>query len=215
MQDRISQHPGRIKLVPVDLENGIYDVVRADEPTQEGTPLNAANLFSESAKDAILNCSIYSDNVLVDPPSTPDAGFRKLCDRIGAVDLTYGVTWDILGANSGKGVFTNTCIKYLKLLNTVFISVTFKLKNSAVTQPSPTISVEATDQETRDILAGCAAGVPMISNAASSNPGPYLEKWSMTHNGVSSSGILIHTNTRDDVSSNTPAITLVGMYHIF
>ena len=215
MQDRISQYPGRIKLVPVDLNNGIYDVVRADEPTQEGTPLNAANLFSGAAANAITNCSIHRKNVTIDTPSTPDAGFRALCAYIGAVDYSDRVVWDILGANKGHGVFTNTCIKYLGLLNAVFISVTFKFSSSAVTQPSPTISVEASDQETYGILAGCAAMVPMISNAASSNPGPYLERWSMTHNGVSSGGILIRTNTRDDVSSNTPEITLVGMCQIF
>lgn len=209
MQDRISNHPGRIKLIPVDQNSGIYDVVRADEPTQEGTPLNAANLFSESAKNAILNCSIYRDTVLIDPPSTPDAGFRKLCDRIGAVDHTYDVTWDILGANSGHGILTSTCIKYLKLLNTVFISVTFRLNGSAASEASPIITMKAIDQETDKILAGCETQVPMISSAASSNPGPYMEYVK------SYGGMRIHVNTLDPVSSSTPKITLVGMYHIF
>lgn len=40
MQDRIPLHPGRIKLTPVDAANGIYDLVREDSPTQDGTPLN-------------------------------------------------------------------------------------------------------------------------------------------------------------------------------
>lgn len=210
MQDRISQYPGRIKLVPVDLENGIYDVVRADEPIQEGTPLNAANLFSRYAASAITNCSIHRQNAIINTPSTPDAGFRALCEYIGAVDYSGHVTWDILGKNSGKGMFGRKCIKYLKLLNTVFISVTFKLSSSAVAESSPIITVEAIDQETYNILAGCAVAVPMLSNRASKNPGPYMAPWS-----DSPGGMLIHTNTLDPVSSDTPWITLVGMYQMF
>lgn len=40
MKNRDSAHPGRIKLTPVDAANGIYDLTRADEPRDEGTPLN-------------------------------------------------------------------------------------------------------------------------------------------------------------------------------
>lgn len=40
MQDRTPTYPGRVKLVPVDAANGIYDLIRADEPTQSGDPLN-------------------------------------------------------------------------------------------------------------------------------------------------------------------------------
>ena len=44
MKNRESLYPGRIKLTPVDAANGIYDLVRADEPRDEGTPLNKALL---------------------------------------------------------------------------------------------------------------------------------------------------------------------------
>lgn len=40
MKNRESLYPGRVKLTPVDAANGIYDMVRADEPQEEGTPLN-------------------------------------------------------------------------------------------------------------------------------------------------------------------------------
>lgn len=210
MQDRISQYPGRIKLVPVDLENGIYDVVRADAPIQEGTPLNAANLFSGAAANAITNCSIHRKNVIIDTPSTPDAGFRALCAYIGAVDYTDRVTWDIFGENRGKGMFDSKCVKYLKLLNAVFISVTFKFSSSATPETSPIIAVETTDQETHGILAGCAHLAPMISTAASKNPGPDMMRF-----GNPPGGILISTNTLDPVSPDTPWTTLVGMYHMF
>ena len=40
MKNRESLYPGRVKLTPVDAAKGIYDLVRADEPQEEGTPLN-------------------------------------------------------------------------------------------------------------------------------------------------------------------------------
>lgn len=40
MKNRDSAFPGRIKLTPVDEANGIYDLTRADEPRDPGTPLN-------------------------------------------------------------------------------------------------------------------------------------------------------------------------------
>ena len=50
MKNRESLYPGRVKLTPVDAANGIYDLVRADEPQEEGTPLNKKLLdFAVSA----------------------------------------------------------------------------------------------------------------------------------------------------------------------
>ena len=40
--DRIPTHPGRVKLVPVEGQEHTYDMVRADNPIEPGTPLNKA-----------------------------------------------------------------------------------------------------------------------------------------------------------------------------
>ena len=51
--NRISEHPNRIKLIPVSGETNVYDVVRHEgEIEEEGTPLNAENLNVE-IEDAI------------------------------------------------------------------------------------------------------------------------------------------------------------------
>lgn len=51
MKDRVPLYPGRVKLVPVPGQENTYDMVRADQPTQEGTPLNVSTLLSnETAK---------------------------------------------------------------------------------------------------------------------------------------------------------------------
>ena len=47
MLDRTPLYPGRVTLTPVSGQANTYDMTRADQPTQEGTPLNKANLFSD------------------------------------------------------------------------------------------------------------------------------------------------------------------------
>ena len=47
MQDRVPTYPGRVKLIPVLGQENTYEMVRVDEPTQEGTPLNKANLLKD------------------------------------------------------------------------------------------------------------------------------------------------------------------------
>lgn len=62
MQDRVSLYPGRVKLEPVAGQANTYDLTRADQPTQEGTPLNKATLL----KDDTAEKYGLGDNALVD-----------------------------------------------------------------------------------------------------------------------------------------------------
>lgn len=48
MKDRIPLYPGRVTLTPVSGQANTYDLTRADQPTQEGTPLNKASLLKDA-----------------------------------------------------------------------------------------------------------------------------------------------------------------------
>ena len=48
MQDRVPLYPGRVKMIPVAGQENIFDMARADEPTQAGTPLNKASLLTDA-----------------------------------------------------------------------------------------------------------------------------------------------------------------------
>lgn len=48
MQDRVPLYPGRVKLNPVSGQENTYDMVRADEPTQEGDPLSKATFLKDN-----------------------------------------------------------------------------------------------------------------------------------------------------------------------
>lgn len=47
MKDRIPLYPGRVKLTAVDGQPGVYDMVRADEATEQGTPISKATLLDD------------------------------------------------------------------------------------------------------------------------------------------------------------------------
>ena len=67
MQDRVPLYPGRVKMTPVAGQANIYDMVRADDPTQAGTPLNKAT-FLKDATAALygLGASAVPDDVLAE-----------------------------------------------------------------------------------------------------------------------------------------------------
>lgn len=47
MKDRLPRYPGRVKLNPVAGQVNTYDMVRADQPIEEGTAVNKAALLSD------------------------------------------------------------------------------------------------------------------------------------------------------------------------
>lgn len=64
MTDRVPLYPGRVKLVPVSGQSNTYDMSRADQPTQEGTPLNKATFLKDSTATAFgLSTDAVPDDV--------------------------------------------------------------------------------------------------------------------------------------------------------
>lgn len=66
MKDRIPTYPGRVQLTPVDGAENTYDMVRADVPIEDGTPLSKATLLTDSTaallelgEDATINDVLF------------------------------------------------------------------------------------------------------------------------------------------------------------
>lgn len=76
MQDRVPLYPGRVTLTPVAGQANTYDMARADQPTQEGTPLNKATLLKD------VTASILG----LPNTAVPDNAFLALTIGVG----TYG-----------------------------------------------------------------------------------------------------------------------------
>ena len=53
MKDRVPRYPGRVQLTPVPGQANTYDLVRADDPAEPGTPLNKASLLQDNTATAL------------------------------------------------------------------------------------------------------------------------------------------------------------------
>lgn len=96
MVDRVPLYPGRVKMTPVSGQANIYDMERADQPTQVGTPLNKTTLLKDST------AALYG---LTD--ATPDDVFQKLGDSafsVGDIRLTnrqsIGANWALCNGDA-------------------------------------------------------------------------------------------------------------------
>lgn len=203
MQDRISRYPGRIKLIPVDANNGIYDVVRADEPTQEGTPLNTANLFSSATSKDILTYTLDFQKSGTSLPDTVDSGIRRICEHYGASDLAGWCNFSFIGDTAGKGEFLDTSIKYLASLGAVFVSVSFQITDQTYSTSYIHIKAESGIPLVGDIFEHIYGFVPMISTLNDS-------KSIMGNMGENNLYIEIHSSGEINAARNV--ITVVGMY---
>ena len=129
MQDRVSLHPGRVKLVPVAGQENTYDMVRADSPTQEGTPLNKDSLLKDATAalyglgaDAVpddlfktlgAELRVMSDSGSTVTASKDGATLSATSDSSGFAILKIPVfgTWTVSATINGISISTDYEIK--------------------------------------------------------------------------------------------------------
>ena len=136
MKDRTSMYPGRVKLVPVEGMANTYTLSWADEPQQEGTPLNKATLLSDivaaalrlSQEDPTVNdafAGIVSGFSMVTaktrPPVAADGGKAGdlWLDITSAANHEYSL-YICLGVNDGGAIWASAA-SYRKVLKTELI----------------------------------------------------------------------------------------------
>lgn len=84
MKDRVSANPGRVKLTPEDGSPAFYATMeRADNPIEEGTPLNKSTLLSDAACDLLE----------IPQTSTVNEAFLKLALGVGKYGYTVHFQW--------------------------------------------------------------------------------------------------------------------------
>lgn len=95
MKNRVPTYPGRVTLTPVSGAANTYDMVRADVPIEEGTPLNKDTMLQDSTA-ALL--SLETD-------ATPDDALKAMINKIATANtkidslITYG-TSDLTAGSS-------------------------------------------------------------------------------------------------------------------
>ena len=96
MKDRVPLYPGRVTLTPVSGQANTYDMVRADQPTEEGTPLNKENLLSDETAAALG----LSGDPTVDDAFGALAGSIKLSEV--EATLPSSASWRSVTYGNGK-----------------------------------------------------------------------------------------------------------------
>ena len=100
VEDRVSTYPGRVKMTPVSGQTNVYDMVRADQPVQEGTPLNKALMDQKAntlTKDVTVYVSRTGDDASGDgsssaPFATIQTAIRSLPKCLGGYTATIDIT---------------------------------------------------------------------------------------------------------------------------
>lgn len=88
MKDRSSRYPGRVKLIPVDGQENVFDMQLVDEPMEVGTPLVTASLLSDSTVEGIVLAAGAAD---VDS-SDFQADTATVSDALGVLAASVGNT---------------------------------------------------------------------------------------------------------------------------
>ena len=83
MKDRVPLYPGRVTLTPVPGQANTYDMVRADQPTQEGTPLNKANLLADAVAAKLGLTGDPTPNDALDALADQKANKQQSADDAG------------------------------------------------------------------------------------------------------------------------------------
>lgn len=109
VEDRVSTYPGRVKLTPVSGQTNVYDMIRADTPVQDGTPLNKA-LLDQKAYTLTGDVTVYvstsgndasGDGSSAAPFATISAAVNALPKCLGG----YTATIDIGAGTYNERVF--------------------------------------------------------------------------------------------------------------
>lgn len=135
MQDRIPLHPGRVKLTQVS--GNIYDMERADEPQQAGTPLNKSNLF-DSSNESRYSASTPNEalSLLVkewtislaisDWSSTQTSGFYTATKAVTGMKSVYNPIFYLVPTNAATIEDEEDAFGTIKMMITNDGSVTFR-----------------------------------------------------------------------------------------
>lgn len=89
MKDRTPKYRGRVKLLPVAGQENIYDMTRADEPDDTGTPFNKRTMLQDSTAN-FLQLNVANPFV--------DDALRQMPDRINPIGTIRTTPQESLGA---------------------------------------------------------------------------------------------------------------------
>ena len=162
--DRIPTYPGRVKLTPVSGQTNTYDLVRADQPIEEGTPINKA-LFDQKAYTLTGDVTVYvattgSDVTGDGTSAAPYATIQKALDSLPKWLDGYTATIDIAAGTYNEAIRVSGFQGGILAIGYAFRSVTVR---SVTVNASTTVRLEMNITRTSSV-----GGTPLsIRNGSS------------------------------------------------
>ncbi len=232
MKDRIPLYPGRVKLEAVAGQAGLYDMTRADEPTEPGTPLSKATLLADDTAalygltgDATVNDTLQLINKLLVGANRyvtvtvkteggapiPDVEITGITTVSGGIAKT-----DATGTAFGVAATEQTTIAAAKQYTDINISsqtiTTPAGKFTAVTLIGTLINFVAFETTATVIMSPLATrvDVSLVGGGNGGNPGTVNPGSSSGHSGAGGDGGKIATFENVDFSANVEYTAQIG-----
>ena len=116
MQDRIPLYPGRVTMTPVAGQANTFDMVRADDPTQAGTPLNKATLLKDATAALYgLGTGAVPDDVLAELGKYKQYWWRR---RVPSKPQYMEEQTDVTDSNEISGIsYLGTTVQVAKTIS--------------------------------------------------------------------------------------------------
>ena len=114
MKDRVPLYPGRVKLTPVSGQENTYDMVRADEPTQEGDQLGKATFLKDTTATLLGGDSdMLPDGALVALKNLSDKNAKAISKNSEALIVLKNLINKNAEAISANTTLANTKAKFI------------------------------------------------------------------------------------------------------
>lgn len=191
--DRVPTYPGRVKMTPVSGQANVYDMVRADSPVEEGTPINKA-LFDQKADRLKENVTVYvstagsditGDGTSVAPYATIQKAINSLpkwldgnMATISIADGTYEERVEIDGFQGGivelGSVGRNVTVRSVSVTASNLVRLNVNITHSSALGGTPlTIrfgsNVQFGDEYTIDCASSNVSGIMVESGSTLSS----------------------------------------------
>lgn len=153
MKDRVPLYPGRVKLTPVSGQANTYDMVRADEPTQEGTQLSKATFLKDATAALFgLGADAVPDDVLAKLGVYTQYWWRRRINTSGYVPVLSSVI-SSSSSNYDSWIFSEADARYSDTIS--YSSEIIVSSSGDITLKNPsTVSISYNTASNVNILKG-------------------------------------------------------------
>lgn len=137
MLDRVPLYPGRVKLTPVAGQENTYDMTRADQATQQGTPLNKATFLKDdtAALFGLQNTAVPDDVFAILSKATLVGADGSLSTASGDEYSTPKIEFTSYLGN-GTGGPSNPCSVVFSFKPTLVYLYAAKNQSSSIISPT-------------------------------------------------------------------------------